>query len=280
MPRLDYLVVFPHAVDKLDDVLDILRKYRDLEVLYIKNHEPHDFIQFIEDMYKTDTVPWQHIVGKTKYLHNLGKYVYIILLRNHAPEEVIVGEGEYAHAQCMLINRFKWEVREKLNPVIDKERSEHHVIHASDYESQVYKFWEVMDLHPISSILSSPNNTLEHVPFHLPAFTKFEIKEVNIEDLVALQMIVNNDNISLPIKESIYYRYVVGDKQPYTDYWTAFRGERLWDDKSPGAYDKLIDEYKQDENYPIVRDGIILDGNHRLSILLSKGIKKCKIIQI
>jgi hypothetical protein len=277
--RLDYLVLFQHGFKHINEILDILRSYEDLELLCFRKYEPHDFIQFIEYIYRTNAVPWQHIKGKTKYLEGIGKDVYVGLIRNNKPEEKLVGEGEFRHIQCMLINRFKWEVREKFNPVINGERSEHHIIHTSDFESQTIDFWKSLPFNHIESILSHSNEILKS-PFHLTEFTKYNIEEVNIEELMIAEM-TDNNNREVPIKESIAYKYVCGDKQKYIDYWDKFKGEKLWFDNSPGAFDKLINEFDLNKVGNIyVFNGVVQDGVHRLSIMLSKGISKWRIINI
>jgi len=282
--RYDVSIIFPHGIQYFDEILKILYKYPDLELLYFRNYEPYDFIQFIEDIYKTDTVPWQHIKGKTQYLHGLGKNVWVMLIKNNKPEEVMVGEGEYQHPQCMLVNRFKWEVRERFNPVIGGERSEHHIIHVIDYESQARELWDNIGFHPIEVIESVPNPLFPTIPFHVGKFKNYSIEEVNISKLNCTQMSKDGPNVVLPITESIYFKYVSGEQKPYRDYWGEFKGDRLWFDNSPMKFDRLISDYKHDdnkENYiAIDPDNTILDGNHRISVLLSRGINKCNILRI
>lgn len=277
--RLDYFVIFPNGYDHINEILDILRKYKDLELLYFRKYYPYDFIEFIERLYSTDAVPWQHIKGKTEYLKGIGKDVYVGLIRNNKPEEVMVGEGEYKHIQCMLINRFKWEVREKFNPRINGERSEQHIIHTSDFESQTYDFWKTLPFHTIEAI-TSKSNPITEAPFHLEKFGRYDLEKANLEDLIVAQA-TKDSNIELPVKESIFYKYAMGDKQPYIDYWNEMKGEKLCFDNSPGAFDKLINEFDLEKVGNIfVMKGTIQDGNHRVAVLLSKGIKEWTIINI
>jgi len=278
--RLDFFVVFAHGVDKIDGILEILSKYEDLELIYFKRYTPKDNIDFIRELYSTDAVPWQHIKAKTDYLHRIGfADTYIGLLKNNRPEEKIVGEGEYRHIQCMLINRFKWEVREKYNPIIDGERSEHHVIHTSDFESQTYEFWNTLPFQSIDSIIGSSCPTIE-APFYLERFVDYTIERTSIEDLLVSE--ISDDELrQVPIKESIYYKYVMGDKKPYIDYWDKHKGVNLVLNGSPVMFDKLIDRFdKKKIGNIFVKGGIVQDGNHRLAIMLNKGIKKWMIIKI
>ena len=276
--RLDYFVVFPHASEEIDGVLEILRKYDALELIYFRKYTPCDFLQFVEDIYRADTVPWQHIKGKTEYLKDVGKDCYIGLLKNHKPEEMEVGEGEYKHPQCMLINRFKWEVREKFNPVIDGERSEQHVIHTSDYEGQVRDFWSMIPFHGLKEITFNPCPYLDYIPFYIGAFNKFEMIEVDLESLDVLEM-CSGENKRLNIKDSIYYKYLFGDKKPYIEYWEKYKGTRLLEDKSPAMFDKIA-KCNRDFNPIMIGENRILDGNHRAVALLKSGIEKWQAINI
>ena len=278
--RLDYFVIFPNAHDKLDDVLQILQRYDDVELVYLTEYHPVDMIEFVEDIYASDTVPWEHLKAKTQYIQGLGHKCFIGLMKNHAPEEKLVGEGLYAHIQCMLINRFKWQVREKLNPRYNGERSEEHVIHCSDYESQVYDFWGRRKLRRIEDFLGSPCDTVD-LPWHLPSITDYEITHGDVSTLDVWEMQKKGRNKRVPIRDSIYYKYVLGEKEPYTVYWDTFKATRLNEDKSPSAYDKTIDTFDEEKaGYVVVRDGVILDGNHRASILISKGVTSWPILNV
>lgn len=277
--RLDLFVVFPNGFEHIDGILEIIHKYNDLEIIYFTKYEPYDFIQFIEDIYSVDTVPWQHIKAKTKYLENIGKDCYLILVKNHKPEEMLVGEGEYSHTQCMLINRVKWEIREKFNPIINRQRSENHIIHATDYEKQTIDLWSKLAVqHTLQDITSKPNKIID-APFFIGKFDNFEIKQVDISDLLCYEM-TNEKNKRVPIKESIYYKYVTGNKEPYIKYWNKFKGTRLLVDASPHKFDDLIDKYQPSEDFILIQDGKILDGNHRASILLSRGININNVVEV
>lgn len=282
--RYDVFIIFPHGIDKIDEILKILYKYPDLELLYIRKYKPERFTEFIENIYKTDTVPWEHIRGKTRYLEKMGGEVFVLLVKNKAPEEVVVGEGEFKHIQCMLVNRFKWEVREKFNPVIGGERSEHHVIHATDYEEQTGKLWPQFGFDAIETITNIPNPVFPYVPFFVGPFGEYKIIEVDLLNLRCFQMQKDGKNYQVPIVDSIYYRYVKGIKQPYIDYWNELRGVKLLTDSSPMKFDKLIEEIDINRlfrEYIVINEDLaILDGNHRASIALSRDVWKLPAIQV
>ncbi len=282
--RLDVAIIFPHGIQYFDDILEILYKYPNLELLYFRKYKPLNFIQSIEEIYRTDTVPWEHIKSKTKYLEGTGNDMFVILIKNHAPEEFIVGEGEYRHKQCMLINRFKWEVREKFNPVINGERSEHHVIHATDYEEQTMILWPKFGFDTIDTITSISNPIFPHVPFYISTFEEYKIVEFELDKLKCCQMRIDAPNYEVSIKDSLYYKYVIGDKEPYINYWKELRGTKLYLDSSHMKFDRLIKDIDLDrlfKEYIVVSENsVILDGNHRASIALVNGIKKLPVIQV
>ncbi len=282
--RYDISIVFPHGIQYFNEILEILYKYPDLELLYFREYEPYDFIQFIEDVYKDDAVPWQHIKGKTEYLEGLGKIMWVMLIKNHKPEEMMVGEGKYRHPQCALMNRFKWEVREKFNPIINGERSEHHVIHTTDYESQTAKLWPKFKFHPIKEIDSASNKLFPHLPWFLPYFENVTIKEQDLNELYCYQMHKTEKNYRVPIKESIYYKFTIGDKQPYIDYWNSLKGTRIWNDISPMKFERMLNNFDVEkvkkEPILISEEDVVIDGNHRASILLAKDINKINVLSI
>ena len=283
--RYDIAIVFPHGIQYFDEILEILYKYPDLELLYFREYEPYDFIEFIENVYKDDAVPWGHIKGKTEYLKGLGKVMWVILIKNNKPEEMTVGEGEYRHVQCALMNRFKWEVRERFNPVINGERSEHHIIHTTDYESQTYKLWPKFDFHKIKTIDSISNILFPHLPWFLPNLgNNITLEEIDINSLSCYQMQEEGPNYRVPIKDSIYYKFATGDKQGYTEYWSKLKGTRIWNDISPMKFEKMINNFDIErvsrEPILISEENVVIDGNHRASILLGKGINEINIIKV
>ncbi len=281
--RLEVVIILPHGIQYLDEILKILYKYPDLELLYLRKYKPPNFIQSIEEIYRTDTVPWEHIKNKTKYLRGTGDNMFVMLIKNNAPEEFIVGSGEYRHKQCMLVNRFKWEVREKFNPVIGKERSEHHIIHATDYEEQTRILWPRFGFDSIETITAVLNPMFPHIPFYIPKFDEYKIVEFRLDGLECFQMYIDAPNYQVPIKDSLYYKYAMGDKEPYINYWKELRGVKLYLDSSPMKFDKLIKEFELDrlhsEYIVISKEGTIIDGNHRASIALARGVDKIPVIQ-
>lgn len=283
--RLDFGIVWGHGMKYIDGILDVLDKYKDLELIYFREYIPNDFDRFISEIYSLDTVPLEHLRAKNAYLNNIEKKVYIMLIKNKKPEPVIVGEGEFMHEQCMLINRFKWHVRELFNPVIDGERSEHHMIHCSDYPSQTDKFLSIYNMGSIYDWLFSKTPGQPLLPYHLEEIRDMTIKTIDGDDLMVNLFNEKKKKITVPIKKSPHYKYVAGDKGEYIKYWEGWKGKSLTEDHRPAKFDKLIDwfdmeKYREMFKYIIINDGIIVDGVHRASILLCRGQKLFPVLEI
>ena len=87
----------------------------------------------------------------------------------------------------------------------------------------------------------------------------------------------------LKLNETYHYKYVIGEKDDYINYINKNIGVwLLHNDHSPSAFDELINNFSMKRIGKIIidKDGLVYDGLHRLSILLSKGYNKVKMYQI
>lgn len=269
----------------MDEILGVLRRYDGLKLVCYKRYDPPDIRKFVEQVYSVDAVPIEHLKAKNEYLMHLpGKEVALLLCYNQEPEERVVGEGQYAHVQSMLVDRFKWDVRERFNPRDEKgERTEQHVIHGTDNETQTRYIWSLVEGLPEMKVFEP--RLAEYpglLPWYLPGLGDYTIKDVDIGTLRCTQM-TDEDNIVVPLAESVFYRFLTGDRGAYIRYWQKFGGRRLLQDYSAGKFDDLNQELKYPPrkglDYIIVTDdGIILDGNHRAAILLARGEKTVRVL--
>ena len=126
--RYDYFIIWntPHT-EEIINLVDC-----EFKIIFEKEIIINDMDKFVMDVYACDTVPFEHLIAKSRYLLKAEKKAYFLLVENHNPRETIVGDGAFRHVQCLTIVDFKTKVRRKFNP-----EPEHHVIHGSDYESQV-----------------------------------------------------------------------------------------------------------------------------------------------
>jgi len=283
--RLDFGIVWAHGMPFIDEILSILREYEDLELVMFKKYTPKDFNEFVYKVYELDTVPIAHLISKNKYLKTVGDDVYILLIKNKKPRVEIVGEGEFQHEQCMVINKFKWHVRELFNPVVDGERTEDHVIHCSDYPDQTRLFLEIMDYPGINEWVVPRNEDMPWLPYHMPKYYNTRVKEYDITDLLVGIAYSDRGNKIIPIKETPHYKYVTGDKEEYIKYWDTWKGIKLLEDHSPKKFDGLIEwfnleKYNGSKEFIVVNDTIVIDGAHRLSILANSGVEKITVIDV
>ncbi len=205
---------------------------------------------FVQDLYACDTVPFKHLVNKTRYLLKLKPNIIFILVENAHPDPQIVGSGAFKHEQCMVIKGVKTEIRNRFNP----KRTENHVVHASDYESQTRHVLRILDI---------------RVP---KKWGGGRIKTVRLDSLRA--NIIGSGLVS--IEDTPHYKFVCGRRALYQKYYDKYFGTRLTDDHAPQAFDLLIKNFKYSE--PIVVSGNkVLDGVHRLAILKKRGVDEVSV---
>ncbi len=138
--RYDFFIVWGNGLLHLDEIVKIIEER--FNVIYEKDIVFSNTRSFIIGLYACDNAPIQHILSKSKYLHNSPKKAYFMLVENHDVREHPTKTGK----QCGNIQEVKIKIRNKFNPrwangkqtlPLDKGVSHDHVIHTSDYESQV-----------------------------------------------------------------------------------------------------------------------------------------------
>ncbi len=143
--RKDVFIIWGNGLNHSDEIIEMIDK--EYKIFFIKDIVIDNMQQFLNDIYKCDTVPNMHLHVKSKYLLKAPLKAIFILVENSNVNEQYVGTGEYRHIQCVNINDFKGRVREKFNPKhpdpnfqagnLPAGLSHDHVIHATDYASQV-----------------------------------------------------------------------------------------------------------------------------------------------
>jgi FkbM family methyltransferase len=285
-PRLDYFLIWGHGTQHTREILEVIRSQKAVEVLAIHKKTVADIAKFVGQVYSSDFVPVEHLAAKTRYLLQTPPDLVLILIRNLEPRESFYGEGAFRHIQCQRIKAIKEEIRNRFNPRKDGKRTEDHVIHASDFESQTEHILEILGLPPVAFYTRRPNRDLD-VPYHLPPFENYKLKEVPVDSLYA--NILGRGVV--PISQSPHYRYVLGDRESYQAYHAAHFGRELTDDHLPEAFDRLIASF--DSNRVLDRGNRsfivavkrpdqgyqILDGVHRASILRQRNVESVLIVE-
>lgn len=279
--RIDYFMIWGHGLQYTDQILDIIRKDKDFEIISIIKKFIGDINKFVDDIYSCDTYPLQHLFSKTRYLLKTKPEILFILVRNTNPRERLAGSGKFRGLQCDTVVTVKKKIRNKFNPKVNGQPSRtDHVVHGSDYESQVEHTLKVLGLPPISFYTKEPNQDLE-VPHHIKSFSKYSIKEVDIDHLFATILEVG----VVHIEKTPHYKYVAGDKDVYRNYHKKHAGILLKDDHYPAAFDLMIANFKYDfitkkgKRSLILVKAVhdryrILNGVHRAAILKYQGVKK------
>jgi len=284
--RIDYFLIWGHGLQYTDQILDILRRQNDFEIIAIEKKYVADISKFVDGIYSCDSVPLHHLIAKTRYLLNTKPEIILILIRNNNPQERFFGEGEFRHVQSQLIVETKEGIRNKFNPRINGKRTEDHVVHASDYESQVEHVLKVLGLPPRAYYTRQPNTDLD-VPFHIEPFDNYLVKEVNTDSLYA--------NILgagvVQITQTPHYKYLTGDREVYLNYHKKYFGKQLTEDHFTEAYDLMLSNFKYDYATKNGRRSLILakalgdnkyqilDGVHRAAILKHRGVKTVTVAE-
>lgn len=249
MARLDYFLIWHHGFQYKYRILSIIRADFKITGIYKRNIAPIE--NFVRDIYACDTVPFKHLISKTRYLLKLKPEIIFVLIENEAPESAIVGHGAFRHEQCMRIKAVKTEIRQQFNPM----NTEHHVVHASDYESQTKHALRLLNIRVVKN---KKRKTIT--------------RKVRIDDLLANII----DKGLVRITETPHYKYLTGKKSAYLEYYDKYLGTRLTDDHTPEAFDDLIKGFEYENDIVISGDKII-DGVHRAAILKKNGINEIKV---
>lgn len=291
--RIDYFLIWGNGIQHKYDILEIIRDKRDIEIIRIKDYYPRNIGKFVKAIYSYDYAPFQHLKNKTKYLLKSNPEISIIFVLNKNPQEKTFGEGDFRHFECVNIKRIKEEIRDKYNPRINGKRSEEHVIHATDNESQVDYLLKYLGYSEGINFLKNVPNTLLNVPYYIPKFDEFTIKIVDFSQIYCNTLTGNRSKYKTKthaIEESPQYRCLNGDIDAYKSYISTFLGGPLTADYSVERFLNLEDNFvylekPYDNNYVLVKEFrpkeyLIQDGLHRASILKHRGFKTIPVAVI
>lgn len=284
--RMDYFLIWGHGLPFTEEILERIRRRRDLKILSIHKKKIQDLSQFVQKLYACDTVPYDHLREKTRYLQTVPGEIVFIVVRNLNTQEHLYGDGPFRHSQCALIKDVKEEVRNDFNPRTGGKRSEDHVIHASDYESQVEHALQLLGLPPIAFYRRKPHPDFD-LPYHLEPFECYQLVEIPLESIRACIL----GKGVVPLEQTPHYQYVTGDKEPYIQYHRRHFGLQMTDDHLPANFDRLIREFdiervrRGGNHSPLVvtRQGktcVIQDGVHRAAILKHLGVPTVRVLEI
>ena len=291
--RYDVFIIWGNGLNYIPNIIKEIDFDLNFKIVRLKYYSFTDTQSFIKDVYSCDTVPWEHLIAKSNYLHSAPKKCMTLIITNLSPQEKLVGHGKFQHVQCQNITNLKNRIRSKYNPKfsntskriapLPKGVSHDHVIHATDYSSQTDYLLRYFKLNTVD-YYKRYDNLDYHIPWHL--------------DVSALDIIENEINISdlkcnvlgkgiIRVKDSPHFKYVKGDKLEYQSYIDKHIGRELQENHFCEAFDRLIKSY--DPNYKsdgkksliiVNENNVIVDGLHRASILTNLNIKQTRVINI
>ncbi|WP_166267070.1 hypothetical protein [Providencia sp. M-27] len=288
--RYDCILVWPHAIQKLDLILKDIYLNENFTILVIKKHKVSNFSKFVKKIYSFDYAPWHHLKEKTKYLRKVGNEVCFIFVENKNPEVELVDEGKFRHAECACIKRLKSAIREKYNPKdLNGNLSHHHVIHATDNEVQTYEMLKIAQL-PIQSL--DINHAL-NLPWFLLGSNRYKIKLLNVDDIYCRQN-SESETIVVHITQSIQFKSLKENEidNSYKEYIDNNIGTNLQAYYSIEKYSTLRSNFeylknkdKDKDKYIMVKKTngqyIVVDGLHRASIAIKdKKVNKLVVCEL
>lgn len=282
---------FKHA----PEIIDIIRNYPEIEVMKVFLYETDNIKNFVGLVYSKDDIPKVHIKNKTKYIKKSNNpNVVVILAKNHKPDEILRGKGEFRHIECQRIRDLKEEIRNKFNPKKPNgEKTEEHVIHGTDSEHHLDHLLKTLGYKEgVNHFDKKPNNILD-VPYHIKSFDHFTIKKVSIDSIYCRMITGTRDSFSteiMPQEKSPQYQFVSGNKEVYEKYLKEFAGILITDDYSQDKFEKLMEKFSYLEepnqlNYILVEEFqlgkyVIRNGLHRTAILKNQGEKEIIVLVI
>jgi hypothetical protein len=283
--RMDYLLIWGHGMADSGAILDRVRSHPDLAIISIVRRDITDIAQFVQDVYACDTVPFAHLVAKTRYLLQTPPQVLFILLKNHRPDEKYFGEGAFRHIQSQTIKDLKEDIRNRFNPrAADGSRTENHVVHASDYPSQVAHVLAVLGLPTLAHYQTEAHPDID-APYHLGVIGEVERRELPLDALVA--NILGRGLVA--VRDTPHFQYATGNQAPYRAYHAQHFGTTLTDDHLPEAFDTKMRDFQYGGRLPNGKQNLIiarplgdghyqiLDGVHRAAILAARGDKSVEV---
>lgn len=283
--KYDYILIWGHGLKYKDEIIELIANRKDFEIIKILFHQPTKIENLVKAIYSFDYAPFEHLKAKTKYLLNTTNNVLFIFLKNNNPEVDYFGTGAFRHPESTTLKILKEEIRNKYNPYLNGIRTEDHIIHASDNESQTHYILKYLGYSSgVKSILS--NSTLIKAPYHLGKIKQFHLRMIDIESIYCT--ILHGDIYSLKkkyvkISETPHFKTLQNKSDDYQKYLNEFQGYYLTDYYSQNKFINLENTFKYLEspftnNYIIVKiienKFIIQDGVHRACILKKRNIKK------
>ena len=290
--RYDFFITWGNGLNHLAGIHNIIRQDDNFQIVRVSRIAIKDMGRFIEDIYACDTVPIEHLRGKTQYLLNSPPMAFFTLVKNHHPDEQYFGEGEFRHIQCTKVKKLKEEIRNAFNPRFQDPNhtvpplnpgvSHEHCIHASDYESQVEYILNLFKMGDISYYEKNAQLGFPQITWHVDLTGK----KVNVVERKVDDLFINLvDKGLVKIQDSPHYQYVNGNKTPYVRYIESNLGISLQEDHFLENFDKLLNNFslsyiEKNKSYVLIgKNNQVIDGAHRVCIIKKLGVDTIKCFE-
>ncbi len=279
--RFDYFLIWGHGLKYKEAIIGMIRSTPNLEIRKIVSHKPLSIRHLVRTVYSYDYAPFRHLKAKTEYLLSTQSEVLFIFVHNTNPKEVMRGNGRFRHKECLRIKALKDAVRDRFNVRKDDKRTEDHVIHASDNESQTSHMLKYLGYKNGAAYLRNEPSRVLPYPFYLGRLDNFSVRLASSSELLCSILTKKNGETEIarvPIDQTPQYACLAGDPDAYRNYLAQFEGGPISGDYS---VDRLLDMSKEFRylappnalSYVLTQplaDGkkLILDGVHRSAILV------------
>jgi hypothetical protein len=290
--RYDYFVIWNHGLKFKDDILKIIENCPEYEIVRVLYHRPRSIKKLIKVIYSFDYAPIDHLKNKTKYLESGENRVFIIVIKNNDAKVDLFGKGEFRHSESTKIKNIKNYIRDLYNPKISNQRTEDHVIHASDNQNQTDYFLKYLGYESGIKIFERQSSFL-NAPFHLGKISKVIVKKVPVENIYCSILEGDTNGIRtkvVPVGKTPHYRGLSENIVIYRKYIDKYLGYSLFDYYSEKKYSSMYksltyNSYLESSNLIVTKqtkngDHLIQDGVHRICILKKKGHEVIVIAQI
>lgn len=291
--RYDYFIIWGHGLKYKDVILDIIRNTENITIVRIVKQKPKSIRHLVKVVYSYDYAPLYHLKEKTRYLMTTAPDVLFVFLHNTDARQIYRGKGDFRHIECERIKRIKEEIRDKLNERKNDRRTEDHVVHASDNESQVDYILKYLGFKDGIRRLKNVSNPNLSLPYYIHKFDKFAIQFVNLSQLRCNILMGTKESFwkeALEIEKTPHFLCLTGNAASYKEYLAEFMGGPLTCDYSVEKLMELSQNFTYLEppyatSYILTKEFkpsqyLILDGVHRAAVLRVRYINSFPVAVI
>ncbi len=294
------MIIWGHGLSDYDSIMDMVHVLRpSVRVWFQKMKHINSIDSFVKQVYNEDVVRVgaSHIAAKTKYLQNTGDKIGVIVLFDPNPDLKSYGTGKWKIMANKRMVDLKWNIRRKFNPnptgKLKRDSkgvfSHHHVVHVSDTDEGVDSTLKILEF-PTTSALQRTHRDF-FTPWFITPPKKYKVEMVKVSTLkigcgVSAGKCVKGSSVK--VSDSPHYAFASGDEDVYASYYTSGRlAGVLTDDHTVESFHQLQKSFDPNK-YPscmcgydgvqrksmilIDKNGRIMDGAHRASILLANDI--------